>query len=70
MAEMGTSNVRNSPVRLTGARGAIRIAPMPYGTVTLKVSVVCATPSGNNVSQAPIMPEGFLTYTDFMPSNE
>jgi hypothetical protein len=70
MAEMGTSGVRNAQIRLADPKATVRVAPLPRGTVTLKVSVLCATPSGNNISPGPIMPEGFLTYTDFMPSNE
>ncbi len=63
---MGTSPVSKSPIRLRDAKESIRVAPLPSGTVTIKVSVLCATPQ--TISSGPIMPEGFMTYTDFMPS--
>jgi hypothetical protein len=68
MAEMGSGKLSPSPIRLKGANEAIRLAPVPHGTLTIKVSALYAAPYA--ISPGPIMPEGFITYTDFLPSDQ
>jgi len=41
---------------------------VPFGTGIVTVGTVCV-PNGDIWSN-PIMPDGFITYTDFMPSSD
>ena len=68
MAEMGTGNMTPSLIRANETATDIRLAPLPNGTVTLKVSVLSSSNS-RAISSGPIMPEGFLTYTTLIPSS-
>jgi hypothetical protein len=71
VATLGTRKLTN-PNPLIGNFG-IEARPRvgtPTGTLTaaIVVGAVCA-PSAP-ISESPIMPEGFLTYTDLMPSSQ
>jgi hypothetical protein len=66
MAEMGTSGMSISPFRLGDATGLTAIIPMAPGTLAMRVSVLTSSAATN--AFGPILPAGFLTYTDFMPS--
>lgn len=73
MAKMGAGAMKVSPVALQSANERARVAPLPLGTLTFKVGILSAEPAATPSSTAgvtlgSIMPEGFITYTDVMPS--
>jgi hypothetical protein len=56
VAEVGTRNLKKNPL-IARAESDVRIA-----TGSIVGTVLCAP--ANPISTSPIMPEGFITYTD------
>jgi hypothetical protein len=55
-------------VDITGVRAA-EIKRLPFQIVGLTTNTLYAA-AANPISAMPIMPEGFITYTDILPSDD
>jgi hypothetical protein len=62
MAEMGSRDLKSNPLVVGTASEA--------GIVTGSIVGTVISAPANPISAGPIMPEGFITYTDFKPTSD